>query len=194
MRDRAGRLAAPAVHIGCAAVAFIVSWLIWRETGLPCTIETASILLCNPDAVLSDWIRLDTIRQCALNAGISLAITGGNDGMFFLQERRARQREAARANQAEARANQVQARFDQAEARFDQAEARADQEALARSEATKSTRKWLESLTDEQKDAIYTGPVAIGEFIWVRADGKDTIGPRNNADWLLETLAAPQPE
>ena len=107
--------------------------------------------------------------------------------MLFLQERRARQREAARANQAEARANQVQARFDQAEAR-------ADQEALARSEATKSTRKWLESLTDEQKDAIYTGPVAIGEFIWVRADGKDTIGPRNNADWLLETLAAPQPE
>ncbi len=180
-------MAAPAVHIGCAAVAFIVSWFIWRETGLPCTIETASILLCNPDAALSDWIRLDIIRQCALNDGISLAITGGNDGMFFLQERHARQREAARANQAQARANQAQARFDQAEAR-------ADQEALARSEATKSTRRWLESLTDEQKDAIYTGPVAIGEFIWVRADGKDTIGPRNNADWLLEALAAPQPE
>lgn len=180
MWDRAGRLAAPAVHIGCAAVAFIVSWFIWRETGLPCTIETASILLCNPDAVLSDWIRLDIIRQCALNAGISLAITGGNDGMFFLQERRARKR-------AEAYVNQVQTRVDQAEARADQAE-------IARTAAAKSTRKWLESLTDEQKDAIYTGPVAIGEFIWVREDGKDTIGPRNNADWLLEALAATQSE
>ena len=100
--------------------------------------------------------------------------------MFFLQERRARQREAARANQAQAR--------------IDQAEARANQEALARTEAAKSTRKWLESLTDAQKDAIYTGPVAIGEFIWVRVDGKDTIGPRNNADWLLAAFAAPQPE
>ena len=129
---------------------------------------------------MSDWIRLDIIRQCALNAGISLAIKGGNDGMFFLQERRARKR-------AEALANQVQTSVEQERARADQAE-------LARAEATKSTRKWLESLTDAQKDAIYTGPVAIGEFIWIRNDGKDTIGPRNNADWLLEAFAAPQPE
>lgn len=95
--------------------------------------------------------------------------------MFFLQERRARQR-------AEAYANQVQTSVEQERARADQAES-------ARAEATKSTQKWLESLTDEQKDAIYTGPVAIGEFIWVRTDGKDTIGPRDNADWLLEVLA-----
>lgn len=180
MGDRAGRLAAPAVHIGCAALAFIVSWLIWRETGLPCTMETASILLCNPDAALSDWIRLDIIRQCALNAGISLAITGGNDGMFFLQERRARQREAARANQEAARANREAAR--------------ANQEALARSNDIKKTQEWLESLSDAQKDAIYPGPTAIGSVIWVRIDGKDAIGPRNNADWLLAAFAAPQPE
>ena len=170
----------PTVHLGCAALAFIVSWFIWRETGLPCTIQTAMILLCNPDSALSGWIRLDAIQQCAIIAGISLAITGGNDGMFFLQERRARK-------QAEAHVNQVQALVNQERMRADQAETRADQ-------VTKSTQKWLASLTDEQKDAIYTGPVTIGEFIWVRVDGKDTIGPRNDADWLLEFITAPQPE
>ena len=111
--------------------------------------------------------------------------------MFFLQERRARQRAEAFADQERKRA---EAYVNQAQTRVDQAEARADQAETARTEAAKSTRKWLESLTDAQKDAIYTGPVAIGEFIWVRTDCKDTIGPRNNADWLLEAFAAPQSE
>ena len=191
----------PTVHLGCAALAFIVSWFIWRETGLPCTIQTAMILLCNPDSALSGWIRLDAIQQCAIIAGISLAITGGNDGMFFLQERRARKQAEAYASQAQAlvtqermhtdqerqRADQERERAAQAETRADQAETRVDQ-------VTKNTQKWLASLTDEQKDAIYTGPVTIGEFIWVRVDGKDTIGPRNDADWLLEFITTPRPE
>lgn len=198
----------PTVHLGCAALAFIVSWFIWRETGLPCTIQTALILLCNPDSALSGWIRLDAIQQCAIIAGISLAITGGNDGMFFLQERRARKQAEAYASQAQAlvnqermhtaqaetRADQERERADQAETRADQAETRVDQERERVDQVTKSTQKWLASLTDEQKDAIYTGPVTIGEFIWVRVDGKDTIGPRNDADWLLEFITTPRPE
>ena len=177
----------PTVHLGCAALAFIVSWFIWRETGLPCTIQTAMILLCNPDSALSGWIRLDAIQQCAIIAGISLAITGGNDGMFFLQERRARKQAEAYASQAQALVNQERMHTDQERQRADQERERADQ-------VTKSTQKWLASLTDEQKDAIYTGPVTIGEFIWVRVDGKDTIGPRNDADWLLEFITTPRPE
>ena len=200
MLDRAARLA-PAVHIGCAAIAFIVSWFIWRETGLPCTIQTATILLCNPDSALSHWMRLDTIQQCAIIAGISLALTGGNDGMFFLQERRARKQAEAYASQAQALVNQERMHTDQERQRADQereraaqAETRVDQERERADQVTKSTQKWLASLTDEQKDAIYTGPVTIGEFIWVRADGKDTIGPRNDADWLLEFITTPRPE
>ena len=184
----------PTVHLGCAALAFIVSWFIWRETGLPCTIETALILLCNPDSALSGWIRLDAIQQCAIIAGISLAITGGNDGMFFLQERRARKQAEAYASQAQALVTQERTRADQAETRVDLERERADQAETRVDRVTKNTQKWLESLTDEQKDAIYTGPVTIGEFIWVRVDGKDTIGPRNDADWLLEFITTPRPE
>lgn len=95
--------------------------------------------------------------------------------MFFLLERRERKRAEALAKQAKADA--------------DAAEARADKAELVRIEATEAPRKFLESLTDEQRDAIYTGPVAIGDVIWVRIDGKDAIGPRDNADWLVDAFA-----
>lgn len=177
----------PTVHLGCAALAFIVSWFIWRETGLPCTIQTALILLCNPDSALSGWIRLDAIQQCAIIAGISLAITGGNDGMFFLQERRARKLEAAIANQERTRA-------DHAESELNKAAMERQQEISARKAEQKAEiariREWLESLSTEQKDAIYPGPLPFGNTLWVRIDGKDAVGPRDDTNWLVDTFAS----
>lgn len=98
--------------------------------------------------------------------------------MFFLLERRERKRAEALAKQAKADADAAKARADKAES--------------VRIEATEAPRKFLESLTDEQRDAIYTGPVAIGDVIWVRIDGKDAIGPRDNADWLIDAFAPPR--
>ena len=105
--------------------------------------------------------------------------------MFFLLERRERKR-------AEALAKQAKADADAAEARADAAKARADKAELVRIEATEAPRKFLESLTDEQRDAIYTGPVAIGNIIWIRIDGKDVIGPRDSTDWLIDAFAPPR--
>ena len=102
--------------------------------------------------------------------------------MFFLLERRERKL-------AEAQAKQAQARLDAAKARTDAAKSRADKAEADRIEATETTRKFLESLTDAQKDAIYSGPVIIGSVIWIRVDGKDAIGPRDNADWLIDAFA-----
>ena len=99
--------------------------------------------------------------------------------MFFLLERRERKRAEALAKQAKADADAAKARADKAES--------------VRIEATEAPRKFLESLTDEQRDAIYTGPVAIGNIIWIRIDGKDVIGPRDNADWLIDAFA-PRPD
>lgn len=104
--------------------------------------------------------------------------------MFFLLERRERKR-------AEALAKQAKADADATEARADAAKARANEANLARIEATETIRKFLESLTDAQKDAIYSGPVIIGSVIWIRVDGKDAIGPRDNANWLIDAFAPP---
>lgn len=199
MLGRAAFLA-PTVHLGCAALAFIVSWFIWRETGLPCTIQTAMILLCNPDSALSGWIRLDAIQQCAIIAGISLAITGGNDGMFFLQERRARKQAEAYASQVKMRADQAETLVEQERTRADHAESELHQAAVARQKeigeqkaAQKAEiariREWLESLSTEQKDAIYPGPFPFGNTLWVRIDGKDAVGPRDDTNWLVDTFA-----
>ena len=197
MLDRAARLA-PAVHIGCAAIACIVSWFIWRETGLPCTIQTATILLCNPDSALSHWIRLDTIQQCAIIAGISLAITGGNDGMFFLQERRARKLEAAIANQERTRANQAETLVEQERTRADHAESELHQAAVEQKSAQKAEiariREWLDGLSTEQKDAIYPGPFVFGNTLWMRIDGKDAVGPRDDTNWLVDAFTPAQAE
>ena len=159
--SRAGRIIALAVHIGVALAAFTGSWWVWLETGLPCTAETALTLLCNPHSPLSQWVRLDVIGQCGIIAGISIAITGGNDGMFFLLERQARKQETARADKAE----------------------------TGRQEDLAAMREWVQNLPEEYKDAIYTGPVNIGSIVWMRVDGKDHFGRRtDNGGWLMDSL------
>lgn len=107
--------------------------------------------------------------------------------MYFLLERRERKR-------AEALAKPAKADADAAEARADAAKARAAAAESARIEAAENTRKILANLTDAQKDAIYTGPVAIGDIILVKIHGKYAFGPRDNADWLVDAFArAPRP-
>ena len=166
--SRAGRIIALAVHIGFALAAFTGSWWVWLETGLPCTAETALTLLCNPQSPLSQWVRLDVIGQCGIIAGVSLAITGGNDGMFFLLERQARKQEAQARKQETARADKAETGWQE------------DQTAM---------REWVQNLPEEQKDAIYTGPVTIGGIVWMRVDGKDHFGRRaDNGGWLMDSL------
>ena len=188
-----------AAHAGASAAVFIASWWVWRETGLPCTMETAEILLCNPDSVLSPWIRLDIIGQCGLNAGIALALTGGNDGMFFLQERRERKRETARADrEAEARqkseaaaqqkAQEAQATRQEAEATRQEAEATRQKVEVTRQEAEAAMRAWLQGLTEEQKDSIYKGTLIIGDVAWSRIGGQDIITRRTENGWLMDDL------
>ena len=95
----------------------------------------------------------------------------------------------ADADAAKARTDAAKARADDAKARADAARARADAAKLARIEADKTTQKWLESLTDEQKDAIYPGPIAFGNILWIRIDSKYAVGPRDSTDWLIDTFA-----
>lgn len=196
---RWGRLIALAAHAGASAAVFIASWWVWRETGLPCTMETAEILLCNPDSGLSPWIRLDIIRQCGLNAGIALALTGGNDGMFFLQERRERKRETARADLAEAerqkaeaaaqqKAQEAQATRQEAQATRQEAEATRQKVEVTRQEAEAAMRAWLQGLTEEQKDSIYKGTLIIGDVAWSRIGGQDIITRRTENGWLMDDL------
>ena len=188
-----------AAHAGASAAVFIASWWVWRETGLPCTMETAEILLCNPDSGLSPWIRLDIIGQCGLNAGIALALTGGNDGMFFLQERRERKRETARADLAEAerqkaeaaaqqKAQEAQATRQEAQATRQKAEATRQKVEVTRQEAEAAMRAWLQGLTEEQKDSIYKGTLIIGDVAWSRIGGQDIITRRTENGWLMDDL------
>ena len=188
-----------AAHAGASAAVFIASWWVWRETGLPCTMETAEILLCNPDSGLSPWIRLDIIGQCGLNAGIALALTGGNDGMFFLQERRERKRETARADLAEAerqkaeaaaqqKAQEAQATRQEAQATRQEAEATRQKVEVTRQEAEAAMRAWLQGLTEEQKDSIYKGTLIIGDVAWSRIGGQDIITRRTENGWLMDDL------
>lgn len=196
---RWGRLIALAAHAGASVAVFIASWWVWRETGLPCTMETAEILLCNPDSGLSPWIRLDIIGQCGLNAGIALALTGGNDGMFFLQERRERKRETARADLAEAerqkaeaaaqqKAQEAQATRQEAQATRREAEATRQKVEVTRQEAEAAMRAWLQGLTEEQKDSIYKGTLIIGDVAWSRIGGQDIITRRTENGWLMDDL------
>ena len=188
-----------AAHAGASVAVFIASWWVWRETGLPCTVETASTLLCNPASPLSPWIRLDIIGQCGLNAGIALALTGGNDGMFFLQERRERKRETARADLAEAerqkaeaaaqqKAQEAQATRQEAQATRQEAEATRQKVEVTRQEAEAAMRAWLQGLTEEQKDSIYKGTLIIGDVAWSRIGGQDIITRRTENGWLMDDL------
>ena len=190
--NRAVRLVPLAIHGGFAALAFVASWWVWRETGLPCTVETASTLLCNPASPLSPWIRLDIIGQCGLNAGIALALTGGNDGMFFLQERRERKRETARADrEAEARQKSeaaAQQKAQEAQATRQEAEATRQRVEVTRQEAEAVMRAWLQGLTEEQKDSIYKGTLIIGDVAWSRIGGQDIITRRTENGWLMDDL------
>ena len=180
--SRAGRIIALAVHIGFALAAFTGSWWVWLETGLPCTAETALTLLCNPQSPLSQWVRLDVIGQCGIIAGVSLAITGGNDGMFFLLERQARKQETARAEKAETELKQAKTERELAVTELKQAE-------TGRQEDLAAMREWVLNLPEEQKDAIYTGPVTIGGIVWMRVRGKDHFGRRaDNGGWLMDSL------
>ena len=95
----------------------------------------------------------------------------------------------ALAKQAKADADAAEARADASKARVNHAKICADGAKSARSDADETLRKFLESLTDTQKDAIYTGPVAIGNILWIRIDGKYAVGPRDNADWLIDAFA-----
>jgi len=196
---RWGRLIALAAYAGASVAVFIASWWVWRETGLPCTVETASTLLCNPASPLSPWIRLDIIGQCGLNAGIALALTGGNDGMFFLQERRERKRETARADLAEAerqkaeaaaqqKAQEAQATRQEAQATRQEAEATRQKVEVTRQEAEAAMRAWLQGLTEEQKDSIYKGTLIIGDVAWSRIGGQDIITRRTENGWLMDDL------
>ena len=178
--NRIRRFAVLAVYWGIAIAAFAGSWAVWRLTGLPCTAETALLLHCNPSAELSHWIRLDAIQQCGINTGIALALVGGNDGMFFLQERQERKRETARADRAEAAAEQAKVAAEQAKSAAEEAKAAAE-----KMSDVAGVRQWLQSLTDEQKDAIYAGPTTIGGVFWARINGEDYFGRRNSDGTLL---------
>ena len=194
--SRAGRIIALAVHIGVALAAFTGSWWVWLETGLPCTAETALTLLCNPHSPLSQWVRLDVIGQCGIIAGISIAITGGNDGMFFLLERQARKQETARADkalterqQAVTEREQAVTELKRAESERERAVAELKQAETSRQEDLAAMREWVLNLPEEYKDAIYTGTVNVGGIVWMRIDGKDHFGRRSdNGGWLMDSL------
>ena len=82
-------------------------------------------------------------------------------GMLFLMERHARKEATARAEKAKA-------------------DRQKDRAAM---------REWVQNLPEEQKDAIYTGPVAIGGIVWMRVDGKDYFGQRaGGGRWLMDEL------
>ena len=82
-------------------------------------------------------------------------------GMLFLTERHARKEATARAEKAKA-------------------DRQKDRAAM---------REWVQNLPEEQKDAIYTGPVAIGGIVWMRVDGKDYFGQRaGGGRWLMDAL------
>ena len=126
--------------------------------------------------------------------------------MFFLQERRERKRETARADrEAEARqkseaaaqqkAQEVQATRQEAEATRQEAEAtRQEAEAtrqkveVTRQEAEAAMRAWLQGLTEEQKDSIYKGTLIIGDVAWSRIGGQDIITRRTENGWLMDDL------
>lgn len=82
-------------------------------------------------------------------------------GMLFLMERHARKQATARAEKAE----------------------------TGRQKDLAAMREWVQNLPEEQKDAIYTGPVAIGGIVWMRVDGKDYFGQRAaGGRWLMDNL------
>ena len=115
--------------------------------------------------------------------------------MYFLLELRERKRAEALAKQAKADADAAEARAKQAKAYADAADAakaRAAAAETARVAAAENTRKFLANLTDAQKDAIYTGPVAIGDIILIKIHGKYAFGPRDSTDWLVDAFAPPR--
>ena len=96
-------------------------------------------------------------------------------GMFFLLERQARKQATRARKQATARAEKAKAELKQAEA------------GLQRDRA--AMREWVQNLPEEQKEAIYTGPVNIGGIVWMRVDGIDYFGERaDNGRWLMDSL------
>ena len=89
-------------------------------------------------------------------------------GMLFLMERHARKEATARAERAETELKQAK---------------------TGRQEDLAAMREWVQNLPEEQKDAIYNGPVAIGGIVWMRVDGKDYFGQRaGGGRWLMDTL------
>ena len=96
-------------------------------------------------------------------------------GMFFLLERQARKQATRAREQATACAEKAKAELKQAE--------------TGRQQDLAAMREWVQNLPEEQKDAIYTGPVAIGGIVWMRVDGIDYFGERvDNGGWLMDSL------
>ena len=88
--------------------------------------------------------------------------------MFFLLERQARKQAETERKRAESARKQVETN---------------------RQKDRAAVREWVQNLPEEQKDAIYTGPVTIGGIVWMRVDGKDYFGRRaDHGGWLMDSL------
>ena len=96
--------------------------------------------------------------------------------MLFLMERHARKQEAARAEKEEAKRELVETKRELAEA----------EQLLAETNDRIGVIEWLRSLTDEQRDALYDGPVTIGGVAWTRIGGHDIFARRTEKGWLIE--------
>ena len=103
--------------------------------------------------------------------------------MLFLMERHARKEEAARAEKAEAKRELDETKRELAEAKRRLAEA---ERLLAETNDRIGVVEWLRSLTDEQRDALYDGPVTIGGVAWTRIGGHDIFARRTEDGWLIE--------
>ena len=97
-------------------------------------------------------------------------------GMLFLMERHARKQATARAEKAETERELADTKRRLAEA----------ERLLAEANDRIGVVEWLRSLTDEQREALYDGPVTIGGVAWTRIGGQDIIGRRTENGWIIE--------
>ena len=80
------------------ALAAAATWVVWRYTALPCTVENATDLMCNPGP-LSRYLSTTVLHHGIIHASIAITIAGGSDLMLFLRERQRNNEERRRNDQ-----------------------------------------------------------------------------------------------
>lgn len=127
------------------AVVIAATWLVWYFTAIPCTIETATDLMCRPGPV-SKYISTSVLNHCFIHGSIAVTIVGGSDIMLFLRERhrnnqmmemmRAFMEEVTeqRRQEAEERQQEAEERRQEAEERRQAEERAAEERRLAAAE------------------------------------------------------------